>query len=137
MTIQNLDVETAAVRRVIDDAQRLQNDTDGYLGLHTDDAVIVNFGGLRVRGKDVIEERMRSALASPLAHVVTTIEVEGVHFLRPDVAVVDATKHVSDERDEPHRPDRPLTERGSLTYVLVKDDGQWRIAVAQTTPVTG
>ena len=46
-----------------------------------------------------------------------------VTFLRPDVALAHLVKHVNDGRT------------GALTFVLVKDDDTWRIALAQTTPV--
>lgn len=127
----------AAIHRLVGDAERLQNDLEGFTGLLTDDAVIVNFGGRRVRGRDAIHRAMSAALDSPLADVVTTQTVESVHFLRPDVAVVELVKFVHDRRG-------PATagataalpaERGMLTFVVVEDQGEWRIASAQTTPV--
>ena len=79
---------------------------------------------------------MEQALASPLARVVTSTEIHDIRFLRPDVAVVSCTKHVSDERAADDAPDR-LPSKGSLTYGVIHEDGQWRIALAQTTPVAG
>ena len=76
---------------------------------------------------------MTSALASPLAKVTTTAEIQDVRFVRPDVAIVSCTKYVSDERDSTEK----FATRGSLTYVIVHDDGDWRVALAQTTPIAG
>ena len=61
-------------------------------------------------------------------------EVVDVRFLRPDVALVSCIKHISDEREPAVRDSKvPLSERGSQTFVLVSERGNWRIALAQTT----
>lgn len=128
------DAAVAAIRRVVADSERLQSDVDGFTDLLTDDVVIVNFGGRRVRGRTAVRTAMQQALASPLADVTTTQEIEAVHFLRPDVALVSCVKHVHDDR-RAAGSGSPLRERGMLTLVLVDRDGRWRIASAQTTPV--
>lgn len=127
-----------AVRRVVGEAQRLQDDVDGFTDLLAEDVVIVNFGGRRVRGRSAVREAMAAALATPLADVATTHEIEQIRFLRPDVAVVDCVKHVHDNRTPPAGAgagDPPLRRRGTLTFVLVEEGGRWRVAVAHTTPV--
>ena len=129
------DATHEAVVRLVADAERLQSDVDGFTGLLTDDAVIVNFGGRRVQGRDAVYRAMQQALASPLADVTTTQEVEDVRFLRADVAIVDCVKYIHDGRDPAAPGTAPLRERGMLTFVLVEQRGEWRIAVAQTTPV--
>jgi uncharacterized protein (TIGR02246 family) len=128
------DAAVAAIRRVVADSERLQSDVDGFTDLLTDDVVIVNFGGRRVRGRTAVRTAMQQALASPLGDVTTTQEIEAVHFLRPDVALVSCVKHVHDGRGAAGSGS-PLRERGMLTLVLVDRDGRWRIASAQTTPV--
>jgi uncharacterized protein (TIGR02246 family) len=125
----------AAIHRLVADAERLQNDVDGFTGLLTDDAVIVNFGGRRVRGRDVIRQVMRAALETPLADVITTQQVEDIRFLRPDVALVDCVKLIHDRRDPSDPATTQLADRGMLTFVVVEQRGEWRIASAQTTPV--
>jgi uncharacterized protein (TIGR02246 family) len=130
------DPRVEAVRRVVTDAQRLQNDVDGFTGLLTDDVAIVNFGGRRVQGRGAVRAAMEQALASPLADVTTTQEVHDVRFPRSDVAVVDCVKFVHDARDPATTEgEPPLRDRGMLTFVLVEQPAGWRIAVAQTTPV--
>jgi uncharacterized protein (TIGR02246 family) len=128
------DAAVAAIHRVVAESERLQSDVDGFTDLLTDDVVIVNFGGRRVRGRTAVRTAMQQALASPLADVTTTQEIEAVHFLRPDVALVSCVKHVQDSRGAAGSGS-PLRERGMLTLVLVDRDGRWRIASAQTTPV--
>lgn len=129
------DDERTAVLRVVADAERLQSDVDGFVGLLTDDVVIVNFGGRRVVGRDAVRRAMQKALASPLADVTTAQQVDDVRFLRPDVAIVDCVKFVHDGRDPSAPGAVPLRDRGMLTFVIVEQGGGWRIAVAQTTPV--
>lgn len=120
-----------ALQQLVRRAQESQSDVEPFLSLHTDDAVIVNFGGRRVLGVDDLRPAMEAALASPLAAVTTSAEIHDIRYLRPDVALVSATKHVVDDR-----PDGgDLASHGALTYVAVRDDKTWRIALAQTTPV--
>jgi uncharacterized protein (TIGR02246 family) len=125
----------AAIHHLVAEAERLQNDLEGFTALLTDDAVIVNFGGRRVRGRDAIHRAMRVALDSPLADVVTTQTVESVRFVRPDVALVELVKYIDDRRERSEPGSVPLADRGMLTFVVVEQQGEWRIASAQTTPV--
>ena len=125
-----------AIHRLVADTERQQNDVDGFTALLTEDAVIVNFGGRRVRGRAAIRDAMARALATPLADVITTQEVEEIRFLRPDIAIVECVKYVHDRRDPAAAGSGPpLRDRGMLTFVVVEHGGQWRIASAQTTPV--
>ncbi|MEV0123324.1 SgcJ/EcaC family oxidoreductase [Streptomyces sp. NPDC050703] len=132
--------EVAAIRQVVADAVEFQNDVDRFIPLHTADTVVVNFGGRRVAGRGALTEAMRQALASPLADVITTVDVEDIRFLRDDVAIVASVKHVSDRR-QPGADGEPVTPlhatSGRLTHILVKEGGTWRIASAQTTPILG
>ncbi|QGG95639.1 YybH family protein [Actinomarinicola tropica] len=122
------------IGRLVDQLNEQQFDVEEFLALHTDDVIIVNFGGRRVTGKDALREAMSAALGSSLAKVTTTVEVHDVHFVRPDVALVNATKYVSDERDG----DEAFASTGSSTYVVTRDERSgWRVALAQTTPVAG
>ncbi|MFD7655647.1 SgcJ/EcaC family oxidoreductase [Actinosynnema sp. NPDC059797] len=124
-----------AIRRLIADAERLQGDPAGFPDLFAEDGVIVNFGGRRVRGRERIREAMAAALSTPLADVTTRHEVVDVAFLRPDVALADVVKHVSDGRAESAKESTgAFGERGRMSFVLVKD-AAWRIALAHTTPV--
>ena len=123
--------QAAAIEQMIADAERYQNDLEPFLALHTADVVIVNIAGRRVFGKDALRAAMSAALDSPLAQVLTTIDVEDIRFVRPDVAIVSCIKHVSDQRED--GGDLPSTAR--LTYVLISDAGAWSIASAQTTPI--
>jgi uncharacterized protein (TIGR02246 family) len=126
--------DLAAIQRLVEDVQDKQFDLEPFLELHTDDTIIVNFGGRRVTGKAALGQAMADALASSLAKVTTTAEVHDIRFVRPDVAIVSATKHVKDGRGDAEA----FASTGSLTYIVVNDgDAGWRIALAQTTPIAG
>ena len=43
--------EIVAIRAVIEDADRLQSDADGFMQLLTEAVALVNFGGRRVLGR--------------------------------------------------------------------------------------
>src|SRR5262245_33155452 len=72
-----------------------------------------------------------SAAVACLARVYTKSEVVDVRFLRPDIALVSCVKHTSDEREPAERdPDAPVSKRGSQTFVLVRERGNWLFALA-------
>ena len=75
---------------------------------------------------------MRGALASPLADVTTTVDIDDIRFLRHDVALVSCTKHVKDARAE---PGEALPAAGAMSYVVINTGDRWQIALAQTTPM--
>jgi uncharacterized protein (TIGR02246 family) len=124
--------DVAAIRQTVADAGKHQNDPDPFAALHTADAIIVNIAGRRVLGRDAIHEAMTKALATPLAQVRTTVEIEDISAATPDVAIVSCVKYVSDERA---KPGPSLPTKGRLIYVLVREPDAWRIASAQTTPI--
>ena len=137
MTTMAQDQVIVAIRSVIEHADRLQSDAEGFAQLLTEDVALVNFGGRRVLGRGNVQQAMRQALETPFAQVYTRNEVIDVRFLRPDVAVVSCVKHISDEREPAERDsDTVLSKRGSATFVLAGERGRWRIALIQTTPIT-
>jgi uncharacterized protein (TIGR02246 family) len=121
------------ITALVEATQAHQSDVQQFMTLHTDSALIVNIVGRRLFGAPAIRDAMTQALASPLAHVLTTIEVDDIRLVTPDVAIVSCTKHVTDERDDADTDALPLT--GRLTYVAVREHDRWRIASNQTTPV--
>jgi uncharacterized protein (TIGR02246 family) len=124
--------DTAGIIALIDAAVRHQSEPEPFLDLHAEDVVIVNIAGRRVMGRSDLEGAMRGALASPLADVITTVEIDDIRFVRPDVAIVSCTKYVHDAREG---PTEALPSAGAMSYVVEASGGRWRIALAQTTPV--
>ncbi|NJP93726.1 SgcJ/EcaC family oxidoreductase [Nonomuraea sp. FMUSA5-5] len=131
--------DIAAIRSLVAEAEKHQNDVEPFIALHTADTAIVNIAGRRVAGKEALTKVMKAALESPLADVITRTEVADIRFVRPDVAIVTSMKRVFDGRDPEVRRDPRAAlpaESGWLTYVAVREeDGAWRIASAQTTPI--
>ena len=107
------------IRQLVERLQAEQSDVEPFLALHTQAATIVNFGGRRVLGGGEIRRAMEDGLASPLAQVITTAEIDDVRYIRPDVAIVSCTKHVSDQRDTTE----PFATRGPTH--LRRREGRW------------
>jgi uncharacterized protein (TIGR02246 family) len=129
------DERLEAIRRTVAEAQAHQGDVEAFMALHTAEAIIVNIAGRRVLGSDAIRVALRQALATPLAQVITTTEVDDIRFVRPDVAIVSCTKHVHDRRSAANDGQAaPMPTHARLTYVMVREADRWRIASAQTTP---
>lgn len=128
------ETDDQAIRAVVRQAAEAQSDPDRLLALHHPDAVIVNFGGRRVLGRDAFGAAMRDALASPLSDVTTEVEIRDIRLAAPTVAIVSAVKIVHDDRKPSDGGPLPAST-GSLSYVLTKIGRDWLIALAQTTPV--
>lgn len=70
-----------AIRRTVADAQRYQSGLEPMLGLHTEDTIIVNIAGRRVIDRDAFRHAMQQALASPLADVTVTVDIDDIRFV--------------------------------------------------------
>lgn len=127
-----MNAEINAIENIVAEYQKNQNDPEAFLALHAKETIVVNIAGRRVLGREQLTQAMTAALATPLAQVRTTLDIEDIRFPRPDVAIVSAIKNVHDEREDKAEADFPST--GAYTMLLVKDDGQWQVALAQTTP---
>ncbi|MEU8780350.1 SgcJ/EcaC family oxidoreductase [Streptomyces sp. NPDC048637] len=90
--------------------------------------------GRRLFGRETFTSAMAEALSSPLKDIRTSLEADDIRFTTPDVAIVSRTETVHDERSEAEgSSELPLV--GAMTYVLTRQGDDWRIALAQTTPV--
>jgi uncharacterized protein (TIGR02246 family) len=125
-----------AIRAIVAATDTYQDDADGFTRLLTEDVALVNLAGRRVLGREALHHAMSEALQTPMADVRTRNELVDVRFPRPGIAVASCIKHVSDERDPSEKdPDASWSGRGSLTLVLIEEQGGWQIALAQTTPI--
>jgi uncharacterized protein (TIGR02246 family) len=135
-TETSLNPQDAEIRQLIADAQKHQFDVTQLMKLHDDDVVVINMAGRRLFGRAAFEEAMKQALSSALRHVPTATHIDRVHFVAPGCAVVSCTKTVHDGRAASDATALPGSV-GMMTYVVVRKDGGWVIASAQTTPVAG
>jgi hypothetical protein len=61
----------------------------------------------------------------------TQTELQEITFLTDETGLASCVKHVFDDNAEKAE----LPSSGSLTFVVVKQGADWRIALAQTTPI--
>jgi len=129
-------IDENAIRALVQLATDAQNDPEVFIPLHSPDAVIVNFFGRRVLGRDALDQAMRAALSSSLRDVRTEVEIVDIRAVTESAVLVSCIKTVRDERDERDETANDLpASAGALTYVITNTDGAWRIASAQTTPI--
>jgi uncharacterized protein (TIGR02246 family) len=123
--------DTQSIEQVVVDAEQFQSDPEKFSQLLTSDVVLVNVAGIRLVGRDEVYRRMKSAMTTSLADIITKNEVGDITFLRPDVALMSGTKHIFAKSGD------ALTETGKarLTFVLVKNQDGWLIASIQNTPI--
>jgi uncharacterized protein (TIGR02246 family) len=126
--------EEKAVRELVERASAAQSDPDALIPMHTEDAVVVNFFGRRILGREAFEEAMRAALSTPLRDITTTVEIVDIRAVSDSVALVSCIKTTHDNRDGDDGAELPATS-GAMSYVVTKADDGWRIALAQTTPI--
>ncbi|MEU9190855.1 SgcJ/EcaC family oxidoreductase [Streptomyces sp. NPDC048484] len=133
-TLPANDADERRIRELVARSQEAQIDPDVLPALHTANLVIVNLAGRRLFGRGAFASAMAEALSSPLKDIRTSLEVDDIRFTTPDVAIVSLTKTVHDERSEAEGSSE-LPSVGVMTYVLTRQGDDWRIALAQTTPV--
>ncbi|MEN8652058.1 SgcJ/EcaC family oxidoreductase [Streptomyces sp. 21So2-11] len=128
------DVDEKRIRELVARSQAAQIDPDVLPGLHTSDLVLINVAGRRLFGRETFASAMAEAISSPLKDIRTELEVNDIRFATPDVAIVSLTKTIHDERSETEGSTE-LPIAGAMTYVMTRQGDDWRIAVAQTTPI--
>ncbi|MEV2255652.1 SgcJ/EcaC family oxidoreductase [Streptomyces sp. NPDC050147] len=99
-------------------------DGEGYAALFTPDATYVQFNGTLLRGRQEIAD-MHSLMFRTLLYGtrLVTHEIESVHVLRDDVAVVVATGAAL----YPWQPEIVPKRLSRQTLTLVKKDGHWLV----------
>ena len=99
-------------------------DLEAYARPFTDDAVYVTYFGRKLLGREGVVEGHRRVFAGAYRGSRLLNAQASYRFLRPDVVVavqdggVETAPGASAEEDQ----------RNTLTYVLVKNDGEWQIA---------
>jgi len=101
----------------------------------TDDWVHINPGGGIARGRDEVLKEVRAIHKTMLKGVSITIDSMTVRFVTHDVALVNAI-HTSDSYVTPEDGLKHENERQMKTYVVVKHDGKWLLALDQNTIIS-
>jgi uncharacterized protein (TIGR02246 family) len=92
------------------------------------DAVVIN--GVHIKTRAEIARFHQTAFDGIFKDVrLLEYNVEQIRFLRPDVALV----HVVGVRDDVS--DKTKTKRGRLSFVMVKNRGEWQIEFFQNTAI--
>lgn len=104
---------------------------DGFISLFTPDAVWVTAHGKRLTGRDEIHAFTKKVLPGAMKDSTATYEVVHISFVRDDIAVVNVRQTPITHDGEPlaGQPE------GSPVYVMVEEEGEWRIAAAQNTQI--
>jgi uncharacterized protein (TIGR02246 family) len=127
----------ADVRAVLGRLTQAWNDGDAtaYARLFTEDADYVTFFGLNFPGREAIESSHRALFEGPLKGSKLTAPLGAtakVRFVRPDVAVVvvggGSSLTGADTADE--------GRESTVSFVLVREDGEWLITAFQNTRVS-
>ncbi|MEU4252305.1 SgcJ/EcaC family oxidoreductase [Amycolatopsis sp. NPDC026612] len=127
----------ADVRAVLARLTQAWNDGDAtaYGRLFTEDADYVTYFGLTMPGRAQIESAHRALFDGPLKGIKLTGQPEvaaRVRFVRPDVAIAIVGGGSS-------LTGAATTDEGresTVSFVLVQDDGAWRITAFQNTRVS-
>ncbi len=98
----------------------------------TDDWVHINPGGGITRGGDEVLKEVRAIHKTMLRGVSIMTESMTVHFVTHDVALVNAI-HKSDSYITPEDGMKHENERQMKTYVVVKHNEKWLLALDQNT----
>ncbi|MFB7476090.1 SgcJ/EcaC family oxidoreductase [Kitasatospora sp. NPDC056184] len=128
------DAEVAAVRRLVAEVEHAQQNelVDDFLGVfRKEDPVWTTGHGKRLSGFEEIADFTRQVLPGATAESTAVYDVERILFLRPDVAAVNVRQQPV-RHDGTRIADRP---EGRPFYILVKEDGTWRVGAAQNTVV--
>ena len=98
----------------------------------TDDWVHINPGSGITRGRDEVLKEVRAIHKTMLRGVSIMTESMTVHFVTHDVALVNAI-HKSDSYITPEDGMKHENERQMKTYVVVKHNEKWLLALDQNT----
>jgi uncharacterized protein (TIGR02246 family) len=109
------------------------HDMKGFARLYADDAEFVNVYGMWWTGRPRIQSEHEATHATVFRNSRLSAKEIRVKFLRPDVASL----HMRWDLTGLALPNgQPLPDRkGVLAYILVKEGGEWRIAVGQNTDI--
>jgi uncharacterized protein (TIGR02246 family) len=114
--------EDKEVRAAVDSYTAAFNkgDLSGLLALFADDAEYINEDGKLYKGKASLTELFKQSLANARDQKIRTT-ISSLHFLRPDVAMVDGQVDLDGA-------DGSAVEVGRFTATWSKTDGKWQLS---------
>jgi uncharacterized protein (TIGR02246 family) len=99
--------------------------------LFTEDADFVTVGGIRLKGRARIRDEHAKRHEMQFKESVMTVRSVDVRFLKPDVALVHVDWGMERDRDPDGTSRSP--RNGVMSWVVVRQRDEWRIASAHNT----
>ena len=106
-------------------------DSVGFASHFTDDASFIHIYGGQLDGRPAIEAAHRQIFDTIYQGSLNKYSVEGIRFIRPDVAIVLVRAHL---KFQTNGEAREIHARPTL--VASKENGRWRVAAFQNTQVS-
>jgi len=126
----------AAIAGVLEARRAAWNagDLKGYRQLLTEDADVVSATGRKSAGRDALialsaEQKLQPSYKDA---TITATEIHAIRLVTPNVALVDAIYRMTGVRIPADSEARPVA--GSILFVMVQQDGAWRIASIRALP---
>ncbi len=124
--------DNAAIRAIIKQCSDAWNAGNGraFAAPFAEDADYIIIDGRHARGRDVIAVGHQRIFETIYRDSNLKIDIEEMHFLRPDVAVVCCLGLLTGARGE-----NKYREQARSGWVMTKTDGEWQVASFQNTPI--
>jgi|GEM_PF-564135 uncharacterized protein (TIGR02246 family) len=107
-----------------------KNDAEGVAKVFTDDGVLILPGDVFKKGRDEIRAFMAAAYAGPFKGTGVTGRPVDVRFAADDVALLRTDGGILAPGETEIDPELAVRS----TWVVVKKDGEWRLAAYQNSP---
>jgi uncharacterized protein (TIGR02246 family) len=133
---EDMKAADAAIADVLEARRAAWNagDLEAYRGLLTEEADVVSATGRKSTGRDAVIALSAEQKQQPSYRdaTITATEIDAIRLVTPDVALVDATYRMTGVRIPANSGARPVA--GSILFVMVQQDGAWRIASIRAMP---
>jgi uncharacterized protein (TIGR02246 family) len=124
--------DEAAIRESVREMESGWNKKSGasFARHFADDADYVVINGMQIKGREAIAKSHQQIFETIFRESTLSLSVKQLRFLRPDVALV----HISG-RLQARQGDETREADATITLVMTKEKGEWKIAAFQNTGV--
>jgi len=135
--VQTQPADETAVMEILKSRSRAwdKQDVDALIAPFVDDADYVSSSGKVVEGKKAIEQMYQNIFSMDEYKKSRSKQgIRKIQFVRPDVAIVDATWTLSGVTS---KEGKSLPEKsGTSVIVLTKESGEWKIVAVRTSTLS-